>query len=108
MWHSVSDRRFLASAKCPDWLLVCTKLPVLCVLCVLYLGGGGCWQQECEGDYSGQFSAEVNNEWHFTSAATICLHVLHNYYTGSIQHFSGTTFYFYASIVHLVTGGTCV
>lgn len=43
--------------------------------------GGGGGQQWCGWDYSGQFSAEVNNEWCYTSAAMICLHVLHNFYT---------------------------
>ena len=79
--------------------------PAACLMCALcpFLGGG---------DYSGQFSAEVNNEWHYTSAATICLHVLYNFYTvayRSIQHFSGTVFYFHTSVVRLfAVGNMCL
>jgi hypothetical protein len=81
-------------------------------VCSMSFTWGGVWWQGCEGDCLGQFSAKVNNEWHCTSAAMIYLHVLHNYYTvayRSIQHFSGTAFYFHTNIVHLFAlGNVCL
>jgi hypothetical protein len=57
--------------------------PTACLMCavcpLLWRGEGrGGWQQGCEGDCLGQFSAEVNHEWYYTSPAMICLHVLRN------------------------------
>jgi hypothetical protein len=73
----LQEHVFLSSSKCPNWLWGPPSL--LFNGCEAFFPHGNWWK--CEVDHSLPSSAEVRNEWSYTSTPPIFLHIERDEFT---------------------------